>query len=483
MTTIRFSQQWNGFHHSHRQTLETALEQFLMDEGRYDCFISLNYVLAELAGNADKANLKRAHFEREGLDPLVSEQYDRGMAGFKEAVSTHPDELVSILEGRGGSVKVWFGKQDTDLVFGVFNDSPLLEVEEQRFKEKIRVAQKFATIQEVMAGDLDQSEGGGLGLIITVLMLRKIDLDETHLQLSSTSEGTTALLVVPPRAGQAKEILAQSVVDAIDDIPQIPDHIVEIMRLLEDPTKSFIHIVPIVRGDPNLIAALLKAANSSRYSFPRRVETIAEAVGVMGLPAIQELLISVTAEKLLSHRYQLDAVQKVIDHATEVAWYCGELLKAAGSTSAIASVFVCAMLHDFGEIVVNALIPGLTEKITELCRAKGWNTFSLETLTSGFNHSLVGAALAKKWQFPDKIVETIEFHHLPMEASYHCRETVALVYLADFLWLRARNLIEWDDLIDEVLETFPRKTPKEWLEIFKSILEKKKPFPVPVPLS
>jgi putative nucleotidyltransferase with HDIG domain len=336
------------------------------------------------------------------------------------------------------------------------------------------MARQFHTIQEVMDFELDQSEGGGLGLIITVLMLRKIGIDESSLKLTSTAQGTEARLIVPPLAEQGQEILASAVVEAINQIPQFPDHVLRILRILEDPTKSFVHIGPIIRQDSSLIASLLKAANSPLYSLHRAVESIDDAVAILGLPAIQEMLIAVTAEKLLVSTYHRAAVQRIMDHSLEVAWYCRELTKAAKIVDNAANVYVCAMLHDFGEIIVNALVPGLTDRIAELCRAKGWNSFQAETLTNGFNHSLVGAALAEKWQFPEKIVEVIRYHHLPQEASRKAAPIVGIVYLGDFLWQKARDLVGWEDLVPSVLETFSHKTKDEWLETFRAVLDKRK---------
>jgi len=477
VANIIYSQEWKNFHQRHRVLLERDLEQFLMDEGRYDCYNSLNYILAELTGNADKANLKRAHFEREGLDLSVPDQYRLGMERFKDAVSNQAEALAEILDRRGSLIKVWFGREEEgNLIFGVFNNAPLLPIEEERYREKMTLARQFKNIQEVMDVELDQSEGGGLGLVITVLMLRKIHLDETYLSLSSDPAGTTALLVIPPRAEQGEEILSQAAVEAIEHIPQFPEHVLKILRTLEDPTKSFAHISPIVREDSNLIAGLLKAANSSVYSVSRKIESIDEAVGVLGLPAIQELLVAVVAEKLLIRDFQLASVKKIVDRSIEVSWYCRELVKAAKVTAATPSVFVGAMLHDFGEIIVNALVPGLTEKIAVLCRAKGWNSFRAETLTDGFNHSLVGVALAQKWKFPERIVEIIRFHHVPLEASRPAQEAVCLVYLGDFLWQKARNFVGWRELAPEVLAPFPIKTYQEWMDVLPAILAKKKPF-------
>jgi len=247
-----------------------------------------------------------------------------------------------------------------------------------------------------------------------------------------------------------------------------------VLQILDDPTKSFVHISPIVRKDPNLIASLIKAANSSMYNLSRKIDTIEEAVRVLGLPAIQDLLLAVTAERLLIHDFHVPAVKRLMEHAIEVAWYCRELSKAAKMSNQSGAIFLGAMLHDFGEIIINSLVPGLTETLGALCLARGWNTFRTEVLTNGLNHSLAGAELARKWQFPERIVEIIQFHHLPLEASRASRDAVCIVSLGDFLWHRARNQVSWNDLNPAILEQFPQKTAEEWREAFQTILAKKK---------
>jgi len=474
MAKTRYSDEWLTFQHTERLQISQALEDFLMDEGRYDCFTSLNYIVAELAGNADKANLKRAHFAVQGLNQADPAQYEKGMAGFKQAVSSEGPSLVKALTQRKAVLRVWFGRDEKNLVFTVFNNAPLLPIEAQRYREKIELARRYQTIQEVLGVELDQSEGGGLGLIITILMLRKLGLDEDQLTLTSDDQGTTATLVIPPQAEATVETLAEAAVAAIDRIPQFPDHVMQVLQILDDPTKSFVHISPIVRKDPNLLASLLKAANSSMYNLSRKVETIEEAVRILGLPAIQDLLLAVTAERLLINDFHVPAVKVLMEHAIEVAWYCRELTKAAKLSNLSGAIFLGAMLHDFGEIIVNSLVPGLTETLGALCLARGWNTFRTEVLTNGLNHSLAGAELARKWKFPDRIVEIIQYHHLPLEASRSSRDAVCVVSLGDFLWHRARNQISWDDLNPAVLEQFPQKSPEEWREAFQTILAKKK---------
>jgi HD-like signal output (HDOD) protein len=472
MGAMAYSREWQLFQHEQRLDLERELEQFLLDEGRYDCFPSLNYILAELAGNAEKANLKRAHFAMAGLDPHDEAQYERGMTSFRNAVNSKAEDLINMVKERGSQVKVWFGKDGDDLVFGVFNNAPLLPREALRFREKLGMAAQFRSVQDVLRSEPDHSEGGGLGLIITVLMLRKIGLDESFLRLGVDDDGTTTRIIMPPRAGKEEELVAEAAAQAIGHIPQFPEHVLEILRILDDPAKSFADIAPIVSQDSNLIAELLKTANASVYGLPRTVQTIEQAVAVLGLPALQDLLIAVIAERLLIDEFSLPAVRTITTRAIEVSWYCRELVKKAKMGRVSSGVFLGAMLRNFGELIVNSLFPELTDKLAALCRQRGWNPFYAEVLTNGLNHSLVGAELAKRWKFPEVVVEVIRFHHIPLEAGRAYRDAVCVVYLGDFLWSMARAEAEWDDIEPGVLEQLKHQSPEEWRVILEDLLQK-----------
>ena len=475
MGAMAYSREWQLFQHEQRLDLERELEQFLLDEGRYDCFPSLNYIMAELAGNAEKANLKRAHFSLNDLNPLDAADYERGMATFRAAVSSKAEELLDMVRARGSVVRVWFGKEDDDLVFGVFNNAPLLPHESRRFRDKLGMASRYRSVQDVLQAEPDHSEGGGLGLIITVLMLRKIGLDESFLRLTSDDAGTTTRIIMPPRAGKEEELVAEAAAQAIGHIPQFPEHVLDILRILDDPAKSFTDIAPIVRQDPNLIAELLKTANASVYGLPRAVETIEQAVAVLGLPALQDLLIAVIAERLLIDEFSLPAVRTITGRAVEVSWYCRELVKASKMARVESGVFLGAMLRNFGELIVNSLFPDLTDKVAALCRQRGWNPFHAEVLTNGLNHSLVGAELAKRWKFPDLVVEVIRYHHVPLEAGRQYRDAVCLVYLGDFVWHMIRGETLWDNLEPGVLRQLKHKTPDEWRTILAELIDKQTP--------
>ena len=295
----------------------------MLDEGHLRLFSQseLHYGRAGRQ-RAEKANLKRAHFALSELYPHDAGQFERGMASFKASVTTQAEELMETVKGRGSLVRVWFGKEG--------DDHGLLRRVQQRGAAAPRGSAVPATswtprrhrirnVQDVLRSETRATgEGGGLGLLVTVLMLRKIGLDESFLRLATDDEGTTTKIIMPPRAGKEEELVAEAAALAIGHIPQFPEHVLEILHILDDPAKSFGDIAPIVSQDSNLIAELLKTANASVYGLPRSVQTIEQAVAVLGLPALQKICSSPSSPNgCSSTQVSLPAVRTITTQAIE----------------------------------------------------------------------------------------------------------------------------------------------------------------------
>lgn len=448
-----FSTYFPVYDHGVRNSVEAALETFLTSQGKAEYHSSLAYLLAEVIGNSDKANLKRAYFSLVGLDIHESRDYAVGMKGFRDALHSRQEELVGLIRAEQAFVRIEFQKTADSLVLAVSNTCPLLPQEQERIQARLKMARKFNTIQEVMDEALDQTEGGGFGLIISVLMLRKIGLDENALRYQTSGQGTTVSVHIPLNLIHRKdgEIIAQAVLEKVQHIPQFPQNVLQILAALSDPSKTFDDISAIVRKDPALIADLLKTANSSMYMLPKKIDSIEAAVRVIGVSALQQLVMLTVSRNLLTNAYKLEVVQKEMEHAAEVAFYAGELAKVIKDAEVGKQIFLCAMLHDLGKIIIDSIQPQLIENIESLCRQKGLNTFLTESLTNGYNHSIVGAELARKWNFPDHIVESIQFHHLPLEASLAHQRCVWVTYLANAVAHYARGELQVEQLSDPVL--------------------------------
>ena len=67
----------------------------------------------------------------------------------------------------------------------------------------------------------------------------------------------------------------------------------EIERAIESPQCNLVTVGEAIEKDPDLTARLLKLANSSFYGFSSRLTTVAEAISLIGLQQVQDLILRV----------------------------------------------------------------------------------------------------------------------------------------------------------------------------------------------
>ena len=86
----------------------------------------------------------------------------------------------------------------------------------------------------------------------------------------------------------------QSMVDNVLQLISLPEIYLRLQRVMDDPDHTREQVAEIVAYDPSLSARVLRIANSSYYSFPREIETVSSAVGVIGELDLRNLVLATT---------------------------------------------------------------------------------------------------------------------------------------------------------------------------------------------
>ena len=107
---------------------------------------------------------------------------------------------------------------------------------------------------------MDDSEGAGLGILILILMFRKIGMSEKHIEFISDEDLTHVKIDLPLSLAilEESEKLSDEVVKEIDSIPPIPAHIEKIMQMIEDEDLNLKDLDEVIRKDPGLTIDILK---------------------------------------------------------------------------------------------------------------------------------------------------------------------------------------------------------------------------------
>lgn len=434
----------------------SVLKAFLEELNQNQMVEYLTYCLNELVTNSKKANTKRIFFKEKQLDISNPEDYERGMQSFKMETLNNIKYYLNLQKKAGLYVKLILQTRNNKIKIEVRNNSELTVAEYKRIHDKLSRAQQYTSVDQALAQILDETEGAGLGLIIMILMLEKIGLTEENFQVLCENGETITRIILPLNEKTQKDlsVVSHEFVKIIEELPQFPDTIIKVNRLINDPDSKMSEIAMLISSDVSLTTDLLKLVNSATFALASPCRSIADAVKLVGLRGIKNMLISVGS---LNNLKNLGGESKAIwTHSYQVAFYAYNLARNFCPTerNVVEDSYVCGLLHDMGKLVFENAHPDFIERIKGVCAKKGIPANIFEKLIAGVNHGEVGALIAEKWNFPDVIVSVIRSHHAPDLAPESIKKLTSLVYLSDMLAHYQTKEVDYYQFDPDVLSMF-----------------------------
>ena len=412
-------------------------------------------VMRELVINAVKANSKRVFFKKRNLDITDSDSYEEGMLEFKDYLIGQTAELPRELKENGLRVELSLSKENEGFKIVISNNTGLLPFEEERIRLRFEKAREYNDFSDIYVDLADDSEGEGLGIPLTMLFLRNSGIGEDSFEISSEGDVTRSVFTIPLKI-QTPEItsdIRQSLIAEINDLPTFPENVIELQRMCRDEKVSMNQIADKLSLDPALSASVLKLSNSAFFMVSRKIENISDALKIIGLKNLNSILLASSARRIMDERFS--SYKEVWNHCSKTAFYARLIAKRAGLNGLSEMVFLAALLHDLGKIVLLAANEDLTEHIENVTRSRQMKTSTvLEEVTMGISHSSVGKLIAEKWNFPEYLVEAIAYHHSPVDPAIVNKDIVNITYLANAMCLIEAKKFDFLYFEDEVLSKY-----------------------------
>lgn len=226
--------------------------------------------------------------------------------------------------------------------------------------------------------------------------------------------------------------LAQ-VVEAVNDLPSLPQIIDRVVGLVDNPNSTAQDINDIITRDQSLTAKVLRLANSAHYGYPRRISTVTEATVLLGFSTVKSMVMAASVSDLMAREmpgYAL-APGELWRHSQGAAITSRFIARRLGF-GFIEVAYTAALLHDIGKVILNHHLEQSYREVVELIKGNRMSFAEAEKEVLGFDHAEVGSRVAEKWNLPPELVEAIACHHKPEEAVQTCRLT-AIVHTADAL--------------------------------------------------
>lgn len=435
--------------------LEEVLSLFLRELGQLELKDHLVYCIRELTVNAKKANTKRVYFKEKGLNLKNDADYENGMKAFKEETLSNMDHYTELQVKDRLYVKVIFHIQAHTLTLSVRNNVPITKKELTRVYDRIARSRAFSSMEDAFAEVLDDSEGAGLGIVIMVLMLRKMGLSESAYDLDCIGEETIATLTIPISSIKLEKInaLTSEIVEVIQNIPAFPESIQRVMTMLGDPEVDLNKVAVQMAKDPALTADLIKFVNSAYYGARKKIESIGEAVRMIGIKGLKSLMYPYAAQKTLAP--MTPKFKNLWEDALQVSFYIMELGKELNfPKEELGNLQIAGLLHNLGELTLSIAHPTISDRVDGFCKTRGITPEVFEDIASSMNQAEIGARVAEKWNFPEDLVQCLRFQNHPHRALPKYQALVCAVYLAHSLQSLERDMIIYEQVNKNILKAF-----------------------------
>jgi putative nucleotidyltransferase with HDIG domain len=216
----------------------------------------------------------------------------------------------------------------------------------------------------------------------------------------------------------------------IKNLPTLPDILTKISRMVESKRYSADDIARVISQDQVLTARVLKLANSAFYGFSRSINSVGQALVLLGFQVVKGLILTSSVFDIVQRR-----ATDLWKHSLAVATISGILAKRVGMKAPEESN-LAGLLHDLGKVIMAVDMIEELDLVMELCD-QGKTGIEAEEMILGFNHMEAGTWLAEAWKLPLELTDPITFHHDPAGARDRPLET-SIVHLADIL-ARARG--------------------------------------------
>ena len=435
--------------------IEQVIDVFLRLMNQIKLKDYIVYCVQELVINAKKANTKRVYFTECGLDINNPDDYKQGMEKFKEETISHIAYYLQLQKEEGLYIKVILQIKRNTINIEIRNNAAATRAEQLRIHDKLARARQYNSLEDALSHVLDDSEGAGLGLVILVLMLKKIGLSDESFNFKATDKFTMASLSIPLDKAMAENLslLSDTIAENIKSLPPFPENVLQIQKLIADPHSDMPIIARQISMDPALTADLLKIVNSAQYMLSKKTDNISEAVKMIGINGIKNLLYSYGTQKVLGDDTAYK--KRLWEHSYKTALYAYNLVKNfKNDENLLDDVYIGGILHDMGKIVFSNVHPDLLEKIKKFCAKRNLPSSTFEDISAGMNHAELGALIAERWNFPDRLVISIRYHHDPSSVAEEYKDLVDTVYLANMFCEYETGNVSFDQFDTGPLENF-----------------------------
>ncbi|MBI1174634.1 MAG: HDOD domain-containing protein [Sideroxydans sp.] len=251
--------------------------------------------------------------------------------------------------------------------------------------------------------------------------------------------------------------LSQKLLAAVEKMPAFPKSVQRILELTRSANCDPKELVMVIEKDPVMTVKILRILNSAYYSFPKKITSVNQSVVYLGLNTIKNMALSFAAVGVLPPQNNADFdIQRYLMHTLTTASLARLLCQKYGNDDTDpGDCYIAGLLHDFGKVVFAQYLPDEFKAALELAASEHIPLHIAEQRIFGIDHTVAGAMLAERWQFPKELTDTIRVHH-------DCSDDASVLQCSLFVANQISKKLEMGGAGNPIVEELPAGVAKRY---------------------
>ena len=222
---------------------------------------------------------------------------------------------------------------------------------------------------------------------------------------------------------------------AIGSLPSPPEMYNRLIKEIQSDNVSMGRIADMISEDVSLTAKILQMINSAYFGLRRRVDSLKQAVNLLGLEAIRGLVLTAGAFSQFDFpSLNQFSIESIYSHSLEVGTNAQKIAESIGLARPMCDeALMAGMLHDIGKLVMLTYFRSELHEALELADEKSIPFHEAEKKVLKVTHAEIGTHLLSLWGLPDSILEPVALHHDPERMPIPQRSVLTAVHVADAL--------------------------------------------------
>jgi len=220
------------------------------------------------------------------------------------------------------------------------------------------------------------------------------------------------------------------------DLPPMPVVATKVLQLVESGKADAAEISRAISSDPAVSARILKISNSTFYGCRRKIQTLAEAVVVLGHNTLKGLAVAASLKEIYK---PAGLIENMLWEHSFGAALAAKII--AGHTPQVSAdeAFLAGLFHDLGKIIMNLREKEKFQKVIERCYNEMLMFEEVEKTVFPYTHAELGAYVLEKWNLPEDLITAVMLHHtfaFPDPENIYQQNMTAITSLADLICVK-----------------------------------------------